>query len=58
MIPDGSQGALAELERRKFTAEEGVRLFHLKVHLLTGGPGPSYTSQRLAFRSFTCNNRR
>lgn len=25
MIPDGAPGALAELERRKFTAEEGVR---------------------------------
>ena len=24
MIPDGAPGALAELERRKFTAEEGV----------------------------------
>ena len=24
VIPDGSAGALAELERRKFTAEEGV----------------------------------
>ena len=26
VIPDGSAGALAELERRKFTAEEGVSL--------------------------------
>ena len=26
IIPDGSAGAIAELERRKFTAEEGVRL--------------------------------
>lgn len=25
VIPDGAPGALAELERRKFTAEEGVR---------------------------------
>ena len=24
VIPDGGAGALAELERRKFTAEEGV----------------------------------
>ena len=24
IIPDGASGALAELERRKFTAEEGV----------------------------------
>jgi hypothetical protein len=24
LIPDGAPGALAELERRKFTAEEGV----------------------------------
>lgn len=27
IIPDGAAGALAELERRKFTAEEGVRAF-------------------------------
>lgn len=26
VIPDGAPGALAELERRKFTAEEGVRM--------------------------------
>lgn len=26
IIPDGAPGALAELERRKFTAEEGVRI--------------------------------
>ena len=26
MISDGAPGALAELERRKFTAEEGVRI--------------------------------
>ena len=26
VIPEGSAGALAELERRKFTAEEGVSL--------------------------------
>lgn len=26
IIPEGAAGALAELERRKFTAEEGVRL--------------------------------
>jgi hypothetical protein len=26
VIPDGALGALAELERRKFTAEEGVSL--------------------------------
>ena len=26
VIPDGAPGALAELERRKFTAEEGVRI--------------------------------
>jgi ATP-dependent RNA helicase DDX35 len=25
VIPEGAPGALAELERRKFTAEEGVR---------------------------------
>lgn len=28
VIPDGSAGALAELERRKFTAEEGVSKFY------------------------------
>ena len=27
VIPDGAPGALAELERRKFTAEEGVSVF-------------------------------
>ncbi len=27
VIPDGAAGALAELERRKFTAEEGVCSF-------------------------------
>lgn len=27
IIPDGAPGALAELERRKFTAEEGVSLY-------------------------------
>jgi hypothetical protein len=27
IIPDGAPGALAELERRKFTAEEGVCTF-------------------------------
>lgn len=26
IIPDGASGALAELERRKFTTEEGVRI--------------------------------
>lgn len=26
VIPDGAPGALAELERRKFTAEEGVSI--------------------------------
>lgn len=26
IIPDGAPGALAELERRKFTTEEGVRI--------------------------------
>jgi hypothetical protein len=33
MIPDGAAGALAELERRKFTAEEGVsRLSTFQIH--------------------------
>ena len=26
VIPEGAPGAIAELERRKFTAEEGVRI--------------------------------
>ncbi|EKM55817.1 uncharacterized protein PHACADRAFT_184575 [Phanerochaete carnosa HHB-10118-sp] len=30
IIPEGAAGALAELERRKFTAEEGVRLGFLR----------------------------
>lgn len=35
MIPDGVAGALAELERRKFTAEEGVGiLFAFHIHAL------------------------
>ena len=54
MIPDGSQGALAELERRKFTAEEGVSFFYLKALLLIGCPGPSYSSQRSVLKPFTC----
>lgn len=33
VIPDGAPGALAELERRKFTAEEGVRISG-KVHFV------------------------
>ncbi|KAJ3761856.1 P-loop containing nucleoside triphosphate hydrolase protein [Lentinula raphanica] len=32
IIPDGAQGALAELERRKFTAEEGDHLTLLNVY--------------------------
>ena len=41
LIPEGAPGALAELERRKFTAEEGVR--HLeKFHY---APSNSYLSQ-------------
>lgn len=31
VIPDGAPGALAELERRKFTAEEGVRVCHGRI---------------------------
>jgi len=34
VIPDGAPGALAELERRKFTAEEGVCIAYLFVFLL------------------------
>jgi ATP-dependent RNA helicase DDX35 len=34
VIPDGAAGAMAELERRKFTAEEGVsKFFHSKSML-------------------------
>jgi ATP-dependent RNA helicase DDX35 len=29
VIPDGAPGAMAELERRKFTAEEGVSYQHV-----------------------------
>ena len=49
VIPDGSAGALAELERRKFTAEEGVRLgfFVFMEPLCIDHPdkGPSHASQ-------------
>jgi ATP-dependent RNA helicase DDX35 len=34
VIPDGAPGALAELERRKFTAEEGVSRLRLIYFLL------------------------
>ena len=33
VIPDGAQGALAELERRKFTAEEGVSRLKIAARL-------------------------
>lgn len=33
IIPEGAPGALAELERRKFTAEEGVRFVGLLLPL-------------------------
>ena len=33
IIPEGAPGALAELERRKFTAEEGVSDSLLNRHL-------------------------
>lgn len=33
IIPDGAPGALAELERRKFTAEEGVRVIAVQMQL-------------------------
>lgn len=31
VIPEGAPGALAELERRKFTAEEGVSVTHSSI---------------------------
>ena len=49
VIPDGgSAGALAELERRKFTAEEGVRPIHPSIHpQLNSIAGPPHTVERL-----------
>jgi ATP-dependent RNA helicase DDX35 len=43
IIPEGAAGALAELERRKFTAEEGVSGTCLSVYVasLHMFPGPS-----------------
>lgn len=38
MIPEGTAGALAELERRKFTAEEGVRKLEKLYHAFRGPP--------------------
>lgn len=32
IIPDGAAGALAELERRKFTAEEGVSVYIWRIY--------------------------
>lgn len=32
VIPDGAPGALAELERRKFTAEEGVSMHFYRIY--------------------------
>lgn len=45
MIPEGAAGALAELERRKFTAEEGVSILVLHYTHLTHltSSGPSYS---------------
>jgi hypothetical protein len=31
VIPDGAAGAMAELERRKFTAEEGVSMLSSRL---------------------------
>lgn len=45
IIPEGAAGALAELERRKFTAEEGVSAYALLIPqspVLIGSPGPSH----------------
>ena len=44
IIPDGGAGALAELERRKFTAEEGVRgsCLSIRQSLLTFFIGSSH----------------
>ena len=47
IIPEGAPGALAELERRKFTAEEGVRTAVVicfgftDIVLCVGPPDPS-----------------
>jgi len=38
VIPDGAPGALAELERRKFTAEEGVCIAYMFVSLFSLTP--------------------
>lgn len=50
IIPEGAAGALAELERRKFTAEEGVG--HLNSFFesqddqpFSNFPGSSHTSK-------------
>lgn len=38
LIPDGAPGALAELERRKFTAEEGVSIRERLYPIFLGIP--------------------
>ncbi|KAJ7490061.1 P-loop containing nucleoside triphosphate hydrolase protein [Mycena galericulata] len=50
VVPDGAQGALAELERRKFTAEEGVIVTFLfcGFHSLSE-IGPSHITKRHAY---------
>ena len=56
VIPDGAAGALAELERRKFTAEEGVSIPPLpqekkrpptNQNPTSGPPNPPQRIQRL-----------
>jgi len=44
VIPDGAPGALAELERRKFTAEEGVSTLEILYPISLGIP-TTYVSQ-------------
>ncbi|KAL4246496.1 P-loop containing nucleoside triphosphate hydrolase [Abortiporus biennis] len=56
IIPDGSAGALAELERRKFTAEEGDHLTLLNVYnaFVRYGRSSSWCkSHALSFRALS-----
>ncbi|KAI6020983.1 P-loop containing nucleoside triphosphate hydrolase protein [Pisolithus microcarpus] len=57
VIPEGAQGALAELERRKFTAEEGDHLTLLNGLLSCGfcfsATQPAHQTSRVAYNAFT-----
>ncbi|KIJ47273.1 hypothetical protein M422DRAFT_164154 [Sphaerobolus stellatus SS14] len=56
IIPDGAPGALAELERRKFTAEEGDHLTLLNAYnaFVRYGKGSSWCkSHALSFRAMS-----